>query len=76
MYAHRKGGVQKGEEAVRNAEDEEANGEKGGEEKAGAAESLVAQGLLDKQSSLYKAAVRIQARYRGYVVRKLCLCQS
>ena len=64
--------MQKGKEEVGSAEAEEANGEK----QAGAAESLVAQGLLDKQSSLYRAAVRIQARYRGYVVRKVCLCGS
>ncbi len=35
-----------------------------------AIDGLVSKGLLDKSSPLYKAAVRIQARYRGYVVRK------
>jgi hypothetical protein len=28
-------------------------------------------GPLDKDSALYKAAVRIQSRYRGYVIRKV-----
>ncbi len=45
-------------------------------EPSGAAEALAAKGLLDKQSPLYRAAVRIQARYRGYVVRKVCLLLS
>ena len=26
---------------------------------------------LDKQSALYRAVVRIQSRYRGYVIRKV-----
>jgi IQ calmodulin-binding motif len=29
------------------------------------------EGELEKDSALYKAAVRIQSRYRGYVVRKV-----
>ena len=31
----------------------------------------LAKGGLDKESALYKAAARIQSRYRGYVVRKV-----
>lgn len=27
---------------------------------------------VDKQSALYRAVVRIQSRYRGYVIRKVC----
>lgn len=29
---------------------------------------------LDKDSVLYKAAVKIQSRYRGYIIRKVVLC--
>lgn len=36
-------------------------------------DDLVSKGLLDQSSPLYKAAVRIQSRYRGYVVRKVSL---
>lgn len=31
---------------------------------------------LDKDSVLYKAAVKIQSRYRGYIIRKVMPCQA
>lgn len=36
-----------------------------------AVEGLVASGGLDRESPLYRAAVHIQSRYRGYIVRKV-----
>jgi len=60
--------LQKGKEPKNGAE--EGAAEEDGEPSI-AAEDLVAKGLLEKQSPLYRAAVRIQARYRGYVVRKV-----
>lgn len=37
--------------------------------------NLVSKGLLDTESPLYRAAVRIQSRYRGYVIRKVRFSQ-
>lgn len=38
--------------------------------------SKLSQAGVDKNSALYKAAARIQSRFRGYAVRKVCLVAS
>ena len=53
---------------MQRSDDAEAEAEDG---KGAAIDGLVSKGLLDKDSPLFKAAVCIQSRYRGYVVRKV-----